>query len=72
MNVLALSLFIYVLTNAKMGHVWVFYFFYASAFFADCYLLGKFITWKYTGKEEDEEDEMARPSFRSRRRKPQK
>lgn len=67
MNVLALSLFVYILTNAKMGHVWVFYFFYASAFFADCYLVGKFIVWKYSGKAEEEETTI--PPFRSPKRK---
>lgn len=52
MNVFALSLFMYVLTKAGMGHIWVFYFFYITAFFADCFLVGKFIVWKYSGKEE--------------------
>lgn len=54
MNVIALSLFVYALTKAGMGHIWVFYFFYISAFFADCYFIGKFIVWKYEGKEEEE------------------
>lgn len=68
MNVLALSLFVYVLTNAKMGHIWVFYFFYASAFFTDCYLVGKLIVWKYSGREEEEETAISSP-FRRRSRK---
>jgi hypothetical protein len=65
MNVLALSLFVYVLIKAGMGNVWVFYFFYASAFFADCFLIGKFISSKYPNKEEEE---MTTPPFYQRRR----
>lgn len=58
MNVLALSVFVYALTKAGIGHIWVFYFFYISAFVADIYLTGKFIEWKYVSEEEEEEFDL--------------
>ena len=61
MNVFALSLFVYVITKAGMGHIWVFYFFYITAFFADCFLVGKFIVWKYKGEEEEKFDFFPSP-----------